>query len=106
MTAKKAQEREVSTASRRPGNEPGTAASEVDRPEQAAFSKEEVHAASLLHAPHGNGSAPERARKMAALQHRMGNARLDRLLGEAGVPETGGVPKTGRVEAEEIPKRE
>jgi hypothetical protein len=78
----------------------------AEGPQHAAFSKEEIHAASLLHAPPGDGSAPERARRMAALQHRMGNARLDRLLGEAGVPETGGVPKTGRVEAEEIPKRE
>jgi hypothetical protein len=72
----------------------------VEGPEHAAFSKEEIHAASLLHAPPGDGSAPERARRMAALQRRMGNARLTRLLGEIGVPEAGGV------ESEEIPKRE
>jgi hypothetical protein len=72
----------------------------VGGPQHAAFSKEEIHAASLLHAPAGDGSAPERARRMAALQHRMGNARLTRLLGELGVQQAGGV------EPEDIPKRE
>jgi hypothetical protein len=100
MTMKKAQDGQAKNASRRPGNEHEMPESHIAGPQHAAFSKEEVHAASLLHAPHGDGSAPARARKMAALQHRMGNARLSRLLGEAGVPETAGV------EAEEIPKRE
>lgn len=72
----------------------------VGGPQHAAFSKEEIHAASLLHSASGDGSAPERARRMAALQRRMGNARLTRLLGELGVQQESGV------EPEQIPKRE
>jgi hypothetical protein len=72
----------------------------VEGPQHAAFSKEEIHAASLLHAPSGTGSAPERARRMAALQRLMGNARLTRLLGELGVQQESGVGP------EQIPKRE
>ena len=51
-----------------------------------AFTKQDVHAAGLLHAPTGDGGAPERARQMARLQHGLGNARLSRLLKEQGVP--------------------
>jgi hypothetical protein len=56
-----------------------------DGPQHGTFSKDEIHAAGLLHAPPGDGTASERARKMAALQQRMGNARLSRLLRETGV---------------------
>lgn len=70
-----------------------------DGPHSASFSKEEIHAASLLHAAPGDGSAPERARRMAALQQRMGNARLSRLLDEVGAPD----PHTHR--SANVPKR-
>jgi len=70
-----------------------------DGPHSASFSKEEIHAASLLHAAPGDGSAPERARRMAALQHCMGNARLCRLLDEIGAPAPHPHPSP------EIPKR-
>ena len=70
-----------------------------DGPHVASFSKEEIHAASLLHAAPGDGSAPERARRMAALQRCMGNARLCRLLDEIGVRDPHAHP------SQEIPKR-
>ncbi len=70
-----------------------------DGPHSVSFSKEDVHAASLLHAAPGDGSAPERARRMAALQQRMGNARLSRLLDEIGAPHPHAHPSP------EIPKR-
>jgi len=70
-----------------------------DGPHPVSFSKEEIHAASLLHAAPGNGTAPERARRMAALQQQMGNARLCRLLDEIGTPPPHAHPSP------EIPKR-
>jgi hypothetical protein len=71
-----------------------------DGPQHGTFSKDEVLAAGLLHAPPGDGTAPERARKMATLQQRMGNARLSRLLRETGVA------PVHEVEPSEVPKRQ
>ena len=100
MATKKTPAEQEGKTARIPGmNHNPAEPDKMEGPQHAAFSKEEIHAASLLHAPPGDGSAPERARRMAALQRRMGNARLTRLLGEIGVPQVG-------VEPEDIPKRE
>jgi hypothetical protein len=101
LTANKAPAEHADKAARMPVvDDKARAPEKVEGPQHAAFSKEEIHAASLLHAPSGDGSAPERARRMAALQRRMGNARLTRLLGELGVQQESGV------EPQDIPKRE
>jgi hypothetical protein len=83
MTMKKASGEHMEKLAERPIVEGKSEEIEkVQGPQHAAFSKDEIHAASLLHAPPGDGSAPERARRMAALQQYIGNARLTRLLGE------------------------